>query len=186
MPLPPASSPAFRKLEAALRARAVVRLLTETPDDSTYSAPFGVPVALGEQLVILQFLRDFRRDGYVAVPVERVVDVVRGEFERVYRDICREEGVLDRIGAAPGGDAAHLTELFIELRRRNRYVLITLSDGQILLGRLRGTGETTVRLLPFDATGTWLPPLTLPLTSILDVQWSARYLRVWQRYMEEI
>jgi hypothetical protein len=144
-----------------------------------------VPVVLSEGVIILQFLRDFRRDGFVAVPVDRVIEVRRSAFERTYADVCRSEGILERVGAGRGLDAAGLTELFAELRRSRRYLLVTPEDGQPLLGQLRAAGETSIRLRPFDATGTFLPEVTLSLTEVLDVQWNSRYLRVWQRYLEK-
>lgn len=176
----------LRQLEAALRRHRVVRLSIDG-HDLPGSDPFGVPVVVAKDLVTVQLLRDFRRDGYAAVPVAKVASLGRGAFERAYTRASSHAGVLQHV-RAPARAATDLLELLMALRRSGVFALVVFrSEGDDratqILGRVVGVNETTFTLRPFDALGRWQPRVTCPLADVLEVQWASRYLRVWHGYL---
>lgn len=172
-----------RTLHAALRRHRVVRLeVTE----NLGSSPFGIPVALSEELVVVHFLRDFRLDGYAAVPLARVTAVHAGPFERTHTRLCAAEGTLAKLGAPPRIDTTTLLGLLSDLRRTGKYVILNRADGDtnaFTLGPITGVTDDTVSTRHFDATGSWSrTPAQISLGDLLDIQWGSRYIRVWQRH----
>lgn len=172
-------------LHAALRRHRVVRL-TVVGNTLSGAAPFGIPVALSADMVVMQFFRDFRPDGFVAVAVDKIENVVIGGFERTYTEVCSAEGTIKKIKLPLGIDTTSQLDMLADLRRRAKFVAVMVagkSTSKVSIGQLQAVGETGVSLRPFDATGTWQPRMSIGLTDILDIQWGSRYLRVWQRYL---
>jgi hypothetical protein len=156
-------------------------------------APFGIPIALSDELVVLHALRDFDPDGYCAVPTSRVLAARSRDFEHSYDRVCAALKITDTIlPPGPELDTTDLISLCNTLRRQNHFVIVEaltadedgFRDNTFFIGRLTGLSDAALAIHNFDANGAWDPsPTTVPLGRVLNIQWNSRYIQTWQRFL---
>ena len=154
----------------------------------------GFPVAVGEELLLLQETWDFYLIGYKVVPLSNVDSVRCGAYERTFRNIFAAEGLLDRVGVTRPVPLDDLPSLFRALASPGRYVAIEykpreLDDGEdiFLLGEIAGVNAQAVSLRHFDADAVWEPePATIKHENVLAVAFDSDYINVWTRYMARL
>jgi hypothetical protein len=173
-----------QRLLNCLRRKQIVRLILH---DNLGHAPFGLPVALSSTWVILVFFRDFRADGYSAVPLHRIKRITTGRYERAYTRICAADGLLTRC-KPPRTDLGSLIGLLATLQRTRKPITLnaasTTATGQVTLGRLVGVSDESILIRPFDAAAEWLRGTrSVPLADLLDIQWDSHSLRTYARHL---
>jgi len=175
------------RLLSCLRRHQIVRLELHA---NLGHAPFGLPVALSAELVTLVFFRDFRPDGFTAVPISRISRIHTAAYERAYTRICATDNLFARC-SPPRLDTTSLIPLLADLQRSLRPVLVnsapTRTTNQTLLGRITAISDENLILRPFDATATWQARSNIiPLKTLLDVQWNSHYLKTYHRHLPPI
>lgn len=178
-------------LRSALDAKHVLRLKVR---GNLRESPFGIPVALSEELVVLHTLRDFEPDGYCAVPLSRIRAAKSREYEQAYDRVCEKLRIVDQVHP-PAVESDSLLPLCNTLRRAGKFVIIEALDSPedaeaeeeanvFFIGKLTGLSDSALALHNFDATGAWdAAPTSLRLSQVLSIQWDTRYLGAWQRYL---
>jgi hypothetical protein len=179
------------QIERAIAARQQVRFARGHVESPSISSVYGFPLAVGDELVLVQVVSDWALDGWTILRLADVTDVRSSEFDRFAERVLAGEGELARVappvpdvpvaswGAAfrallaPSGGAAPLV-----IVHQEEY------DGEPMdVGPIVGVRDDAVLLRYVDAAGVWDDePTEIPLADVTRVEFGDRYSTVFAKY----
>jgi hypothetical protein len=178
-----------RALQRALRLRHSVRVERYDGLDNVY----GFPLAIGKELVLLHYTKDFDLDGYVVLPLSQIAEAtlsaVQKFFDRVLNDrgdlrrvqLPKHEVALDTWIECARSLAATPQLLIVECEKRDSSIGATF-----YLGSIVAVSDDSMAMCDVDATAEWhdRPPAEIPYIDLTWIQFGDVYSRTFRKYVD--
>src|SRR5215475_3304986 len=96
------------------------RIVTLTPKYPPYDTSMGFPLAVSEEMVLIQEIVEFHLSGYSIMPIYEIRSVRSKKAERMVEKIFEAEGLAKKIGLADLPPLSDWPDLFQWFKRQNR------------------------------------------------------------------
>ena len=147
----------------------------------------GYPLQFSRRLVLLHVLREFHLDGYALLRVGDIARVRRGQSERFFARMLRQEGVSKLVGIAHELQLSDVNSALASLKAQKKLLTVECEApdvGEYYAGRVQRLTASTASLHTFDACGKWgAQPTRVVFDAISLVTWDNEYLSVFERYL---
>ena len=147
----------------------------------------GVPVAVENELVVLQRQSNFLMDGYCALRTGDITEAEQMDDVPFLKKVLTAERVYDAV-KAPGFCCRNWQTLLEGILARYDGWAAVECEGNpeeslYFLGRLQKVDGRYLTMKRVDALGNWLAdPLVLPLDEVTLVSFGDRYLETFRKY----
>jgi len=147
----------------------------------------GVPVAVENELVVLQRLTNFVLDGYCALRTGDITEVEQMDDVPFLKKVMAGEKLYDAV-KAPGFACRGWQELLEGIMAQYGGWAAVECEGNpeeslYFLGRVQKVDNRYLTMKRVDALGNWLSdPLVLPLDDVTLVSFGDRYLEIFRKY----
>ncbi len=147
----------------------------------------GVPVAVENELVVLQRQTNFVLDGYCALRTGDITEVEQMDDVPFLKKVMAGEKLYDAV-KAPGFACRGWQELLEGIMAQYDGWAAVECEGNpeeslYFLGRLMKVDSRYLTMKRVDALGNWLSdPLVLPLDDVTLVSFGDRYLEIFRKY----
>lgn len=143
-----------------------------------------VPIAVGRDLLLIQYLYDFQIDGYKILRIKDITCIRSGKHERHSERILKEEGVFDCIHKPNIDDADSWSQMFSELMVLGKYIVVQCENfGDMYIGQVVEVAKTSLSMRYFDFFGIWNEETAKVLyKDITMVSFDDRYSTIISRY----
>ena len=147
----------------------------------------GVPVAVENELVVLQRQANFVLDGYCALRTGDITEVEQMDDVPFLKKVMAGEKLYDAV-KAPGFACRGWQELLEGIMAQYGGWAAVECEGNpeeslYFLGRLMKVDSRYLTMKRVDALGNWLSdPLVLPLDDVTLVSFGDRYLEIFRKY----
>lgn len=147
----------------------------------------GVPVAVENELVVLQRQTNFVLDGYSALRTGDITEVEQMDDVPFLKKVMAGEKLYDAV-KAPGFACRGWQELLEGIMAQYGGWAAVECEGNpeeslYFLGRLMKVDSRYLTMKRVDALGNWLSdPLVLPLDDVTLVSFGDRYLEIFRKY----
>lgn len=170
-------------LQKAMQAKNMLALYRDELCAEDYA---GIPVAVEDQLLVLQKENNFTLDGYAVLRTGDITLVEQVDESAFCRRAFTGEGVYESV-AAPGFPCRDWRSLLSGIKSRFGGWLLAQCEGDedpiCYVGRIVSVDERYLTLRQVDADGSWhADSVTLPLDDLTLVCFGDRYLSVFQKY----
>lgn len=148
----------------------------------------GFILACSDELLLIQYVYDFRLDGLMVLRRADVTDIrstATGEFQK---GLLIAEQLLQQVPFASDFDLRDWRSILTQFSRQ--YKLVLLEDerpevGLLLIGEIEKITRSSVCLRYFSGAGNWDDkPTKLAFNCITSCQVDTNYLNVYQRHFE--
>ena len=140
----------------------------------------GVPVAVENELVVLQRQTNFVLDGYCALRTGDITEVEQMDDVPFLKKVMAREKLYDAV-KAPDFACRGWQELLEGIMAQ--YGGWAPEESLYFLGRLMKVDSRYLTMKRVDALGNWLSdPLVLPLDDVTLVSFGDRYLEIFRKY----
>ena len=137
----------------------------------------GVPVAVENELVVLQRQTNFVLDGYCALRTGDITEAEQMDDVPFLKKVMAGEKLYDAV-KAPGFACRSWQELLEGMECEGNP-----EESLYFLGRLMKVDSRYLTMKRVDALGNWLSdPLVLPLDDVTLVSFGDRYLEIFRKY----
>jgi hypothetical protein len=170
------------------------RAVTITPKYPPYDTALGFPLAVTEEMLLMQEVIEFHLAGYSIMPIYEIRAVRSKKAERTLERIFEAEGIMQKVGIADLPPLNDWPELFAWFKRQGKMLQIEyfdtpepgFSDEAFAVGRITGMSSRSVGLLNFDATGNWDSETTVvAYDNIKRVRFDTEYINVFTKYLTQ-
>lgn len=148
-----------------------------------------MPLLLGWNLLMIQFLDDFQPDGYIILRTRDITFARSGESERFSEMILKEEGILSQLKEPPEIDLHNWGTVFRSLQSLGRNISIEcerIEDGEFYIGKIIEVNNKSVSLLYFNGVGEWdEEPTDILYEEITQVSFDNRYINIMSKYLKK-
>ena len=147
----------------------------------------GVPVAVENELVVLQRQTNFVLDGYCALRTGDITEAEQMDDVPFLKKVMAGEKLYDAV-KAPGFACRSWQELLEGIMAQYGGWAAVECEGNpeeslYFLGRLMKVDSRYLTMKRVDALGNWLSdPLVLPLDDVTLVSFGDRYLEIFRKY----
>ena len=147
----------------------------------------GVPVAVENELVVLQRQSNFLMDGYCALRTGDITEAEQMDDVPFLRRAMAAEKLYDAV-KAPGFPCRDRKELLEGIMAKYAGWAAVECEGNpeeslYFLGRIIKVDSRYLTMKRVDALGNWLAdPLVLPLDDVTLVSFGDRYLEIFRKY----
>lgn len=173
-------------LQLALDHRQQVRL--ERPGMDTEHL-HGIPLALGDELVLLRVVDDFRLDGYSVVRIGDVESLRSNEYERFVERVLHDRGLLADVGRVAPVPVDNWASLLAVLRESRTITIVECEAADVeefYIGRVCTVGVDAVEVLEFSPMAEWEEePCRIALADITRVRFLDGYSTAFLPYLSE-
>lgn len=178
----------FAREKRRLTRLSSVRALVTVHLSSEEVALQGVLESFAGNLIVLQHLKDFLPDGFVAINLEEVSIIEDEDTERLFERIFREADGYTRLAKCPLRKARSLRQVLQQLKELKLTVGITWFDsdgeGAFVLGKVTRVGNKSCSVLGFDRLCKWdEKPTICPYASISYVSFGDEYSGLLSKYV---
>lgn len=147
----------------------------------------GFVLKASSQWVLLQYVDDFRLDGFCLLRTEDIESVQHGKFERFRQKVLDGEGLLAQVGRnAPSLDLKNLSTALGGLQKSQKLVTLLGEWPEVdflVAGRLKNVSPQAAQLEVLSALGMWEPDLQeVALAAVSLVTFDDHYLTTLSRY----
>lgn len=172
-------------LNEFVKERRQVHIEREDIDDEAVTA---IPLKVGNQLALVQYLYDFSMDGYKVLCLEDFTEIKRGRIEEFHDRIFREEGMLDAV-CVPEVSIDSWMSFFASMCEQNRMLDISLerlrSEETFFVGKVKLVQGDSLELWEIDALGNYeSEPATIYYKDITMVSFGNRYSEFLDKYSQ--
>lgn len=148
----------------------------------------GFVLGSSEQLVLLQYVYDFRLDGLMVLRVKDISEVSRSKTDEFQERMLDEEGLFLQV---PFGYPVNLTDwrsAIDDLRGEHSIFILEaelLDEPDFVIGRVFDTGRVDASVKYFTGAANWVDePVRVKYNDITSCQVATNYANVYQRYFE--
>jgi hypothetical protein len=147
-----------------------------------------IPLILGQDLLLVQYLFDFQLDGYMIIRIKDITFIRSDDIERFSEFILKKEGILSQIKEPPISNLESWGVVFEELKVLGKNIIIEcedIEDGDFYLGEIIKVKNNSVLLLCFDAVGEWdQEAIEILFKDITSVSFNKRYIITISKYVK--
>lgn len=162
-------------------------LYLEREDLPGESSVHGFLLDFSDELLLVQTITDFRRDGCCLLRRRDLTDIRCQEYEAHYQQMLEWEGVYPERDLGFSLDLTNWKSALGDLALAGRWVIAEREvpgDDFFLIGPLVRAGDKTASIHHFDALGKWdNTPVLFRHAKLTKVVFDSEYLAVWQRHM---
>ena len=168
------------------------RAVTITPKYPPYDTSLGFPLAVTEEMLLLQEIIEFHLAGYSIMPIYEIRSVRSKKAERMVERIFQAEGLLQKVGLADPPPLNDWPDLFSWFKRQSKLLQIEyfdtpepgFSDEAFAVGRVTGLSSRSVGIMNFDASGNWDSEATIvSYDNIKRVRFDTEYINIFSKYL---
>jgi hypothetical protein len=150
----------------------------------------GIPLLLGKELVLVQYLYDFQLDGYMIVKLKDITSIRSGNIERFLEMVLKQEGIYAQVEKPSLANIDDWSVVFKELKVMGKNVIIECEDLEnagFYIGKIIEVNTDSVLLLNFNAVGEWdQEPTTIPFKDITSVSIDKKYIVIMSKFVKQI
>ncbi len=173
-------------LETCVKERRQADIERDDVDDQPITA---IPLKVGNQLVLIQYLYDFAMDGYKVLCLEDITAIQWGAVEEFHDRIFREEGMLDAV-CVPSVSIDSWMSFFASMFEEERMLDISLerlrSEEMFFVGKVKLVEGDSLELLEIDPLGNYKSePVKIYYKDITMVSFGNRYSDFLDKYSNE-
>lgn len=153
----------------------------------TYSL-YGFPTKVGDELIAIDFIYDFRWDGYKIIRKADVTEVICGEDEAFLQKITQNE-YKEYEPKEPALDISSMKSALESLYKSKKTVTIECEDfegSELYMGQIAGFEKGAVLLRTFSGVGIWDKKYTkIDINDVTCVSVDNSYARIITGYLKE-
>lgn len=149
----------------------------------------GCILACSEALVLLQYVFDFRLDGFMLLRRKDITELKSGKTNRFQQYLLESEGLWDQVDftfRAP----IESYKSFLAALSPNEIVIVedeVAEPQQFLIGTVSRVAGDSVTINHFTGTGRLVEPKeTISLARVTSCQTRTNYIKAYQRHFERI
>jgi len=146
-------------------------------------------LALGDELVLLRVVDDFRLDGYFVARVADVKALRSNEYERFVERVLKDRGLWDDVGRTAPVPVDDWTSVLAALRAAGAIAIIECEAAPVeefYIGKVCAIPDGVAEILEFTATAEWdEEPSDIALAEITRVRFLDGYSTAFLPYLSE-
>lgn len=149
----------------------------------------GVLLDCSDSLVLIQYIYDFRLDGYMLLRRCDLSEVSCRSTDRFQKELLEAEGVFGQIDFS-FRVPVHSFEVFLQSRGEDEIIIVedeSADDPEFLIGPIANMDKDTVEIGHFTGIARLVEPLPrIAMERITCCQMDTNYIRFYQRYFERL
>jgi len=148
----------------------------------------GFVICASDELVLLQYVYDFRLDGVMVLAVPDITEVRCTATDMFQRTLLEAEGLIEQVPFGMSVNLQNWRSAVDDLA--NRYPLLILEcerqeEPDFVIGRVKEVAQDEVRLEYFSGAANWDEELVrLKYEEITSCQAGTHYTNIYQRHFE--
>lgn len=180
-------TPQKQQLEQHVEDRDLVSIYRTGIDDSQIQ---GFVLAVSSELVLIQYVYDFRLDGLMALRTEDITQVELTATNSLQKKLIFEEGLGAQVPFSFEFDVRSWRTLIAQLTLRHALMIVECEAGEInefLIGRVVQTEGDSLQIEHFTGAANWAgSPSLVSYRDITCCQVGNNYANVYQRHFERL
>jgi len=167
--------------------RSLISITRKGIDDQSIQ---GFVIAASDELVLLQYVYDFRLDGLMVLAVSDITEVRRTATDRFQQTLLAAEGLLEQVPFGLSINLKNWRSAISDLASRYSLLILEcerLEEPDFAIGRVLKVARDDVRLEYFSGAANWdETPVRLRYKEITSCQAGTNYINVYQRHFARI
>lgn len=169
-----------------IEASHIIKIIrSKTTDDLNV-----IPLAIGENLVLLQDFYDFDPDGFVIIRIKDITSVRVTKSQEFTQLILKEEGILYQLKKPSVESLNNWSHVLIELVKSPQIIIVECEKKEppeFHIGKILEFDNKSLSLLYFNGAGEWDKVLTkILLKDITLIRFDAKYINIISKYIPPI
>lgn len=148
----------------------------------------GYVLAVSDELMVLQYVNDFRLDGIKVLRVADISDAESSETTEFQQELLIGEGLEQQVQFDAKFNAASWASILAQFASTYPIMIIECEnsdENSFVIGRVVAVHEDRVEMLGFAGNGSWdEEAVVLSFEDLTSCQVGSNYLNVYQRYFE--
>ncbi|HSY19633.1 MAG TPA: hypothetical protein VK815_14925 [Candidatus Acidoferrales bacterium] len=177
---------ASKSLREHIKNRDLISIRRDKIDSHSIQA---FVLACSKTLILLQYVHDFRLDGFMLLRREDITGLKTGNTNHFQRQLLLTEGVLDQVDFAFRAPIQSF-DSFLASLPPDEIVIVedeVTDPKEFLIGTVSHIADGTVSIHHFTGVGRLVePPAEIATTQITSCQIRTSYSRFYQRHFERI
>lgn len=175
----------LKKIEQCIKNGRLCAVEREYVD--TFSM-YGFPFDMSEELIMIEFVYDFRGDGFKVIRKKDVTGVYCTEAEQFLEKVIKSEKTCFN-EEKPDVGIDSMRTLLCDLKNKGALVTIECEDFEeniIVIGKITGVGEKDITMRTFDGRGVWdSDEARVYIDDITCVSIGNSYVNIISKYLRE-
>lgn len=146
----------------------------------------GFILEYSEDLLLLQYISDFRIDGLLVLRVSDITEILCDKTNRLQMKILINEGIFEKVDFKTNYNLSGWSSVFSGIAPE--FELITIEDEPysiIMIGKLEQVKEESVVIHEFTGAARWLEDMSeMYFEDISSFQVGNHYAAMYQRYFQ--
>ncbi len=159
-------------------------------DDIDVNSIQGFILGFSDELLLLQYVYDFRLDGLVALRTADITKVTCNATDEFQKNLLITEGLFQQVPFGASFDLRDWKAVITQFSQQYRFIILEdeRPEAQVfLIGEIEKITNAIVSLRYFTGAGNWdEKPTKLPFKSITSCQVDTNYINVYQRHFERL
>ena len=147
----------------------------------------GFVLASSDQLVVLQYVCDFRLDGLMVLSTSDITEIRSSATNKFQTTLLEQDGLLEQVPFDMTFDLQDWRAIIKQLARAHPLLILECEHGDdpdFIIGRLVKTTSAAAHVRYFTGVGRWLEkPDRVNFCDITCCQVDSNYLNVYQRHL---
>ena len=148
-----------------------------------------LPLAVGKQLVLIQYIYDFTFDGYKVLSLQDISNIKRSKVEKFFEKLIKDEGIYKQMTMPDLTCFDDWKGLIDELSKQNKNITIeceNLEDRKFYLGKVVEIRDKCIKFLTFDALCVWKKRANIiNYKDITTITFDNMYSTILSRYVTQ-
>jgi hypothetical protein len=170
-----------------LKERNLVSIYREPIDSNSIE---GYVLALSDDLVVLQFVYDFKLDGIKVIRTADISEVDCSDTNLLQKDLMSQEGLEQIVPFDATFNTGNWRALLSQFAQAYPLMILECEaqdEADFVIGRVVNTSSDKVLILGFSGDGKWDEnPTSLAFGDLTSCRVGANYINVYQRYFERM
>lgn len=157
-------------------------------DDDSLS---GIPLSIGNRLLLIKFYYDFSFDGFKILRMQDLTEVRYNATDKFVEKILIEEGLISEEQQSIIKNLDHWKDTFLELKTLNKNIIVELEDYDgddlsFFIGKIIEVNNDFISFRHFNSIGEWEEkPEKIFYKDISIVTFDDRYSSIISKYVND-